>query len=861
MEKASDTEHLPLPPVVSSNALSEIRSSDPGSSSEISKIKGKITDSQADESKLASNTEEFMNLRALINKKKLRASWQISIDNFLEHLYTQIFLSIVNVFALFADDIRCLASPKGADTAFYTLLCIAMGIFVLEIVLSSISKESYLLGFYFWIDAVSTVSMVGDIGWIIPAGSATGQASGIVKKARVTKVVRVVRLVRLVRLLRISKLYKEVQKQKEELKKKAEARRRTAVFPAGSELGAPSLHAQPNLDPSSRSPSTVRRGTTTLSARTQGMVEFKESGVSRKLSDATLQRVVLMVVAMVFCLPLLLLRTWVDQPFVANYASFVLHNSHEVMALSEFKALCQKICDDNKDESRYPLIHINGPDCGPSVFNKDPGELRESERIESEEGNYLLVFDYRPYTRVAAALNIAQTVYICVLLAVAAVLFSRDTSKLLLEPFESIMEKVNKLSQDPMWFCLATTDEGLGIYSFMEKQREQEHKQRKYEMQYLEAFIVRIAKLLAVEFGAAGSQIIVSNLSNYDFLNPIVPGMKVCALFGFCIINSFAETTEVLQTKVIVYLNQIAETIHSTVDKYLGATNKNIGEAFLLLWKIGDGDIEYTPSGPVSKSRVASTIADLALLAYLKIIAKINKLKHILNFNEMEEIKAKLPNYRLKMGFGLHVGWGIEGAIGSIHKIDASYLSPNVNIASRLEAATKQYGVPLLISGQVYEMLSNYVKRYCREIDVVTVKGSVLPLRLFTVDLNTQALRAKECKYEKVESGQKKAIRLKKRKAFQEDLLKGRKNSKMLYASDKDLDLMRAGINQGFIMQYEEGYKSYISGDWPHAVDCFKKALVLNPSDGPTFTLLQYMEMHNGVAPSSWQGYRVLTEK
>jgi class 3 adenylate cyclase len=51
------------------------------------------------------------------------------------------------------------------------------------------------------------------------------------------------------------------------------------------------------------------------------------------------------------------------------------------------------------------------------------------------------------------------------------------------------------------------------------------------------------------------------------------------------------------------------------------------------------------------------------------------------------------------MGFGLHVGWAIEGAIGSFYKIDASYLSPNVNMASRLEAATKQYGVQLLISG------------------------------------------------------------------------------------------------------------------------------------------------------------------
>lgn len=41
------------------------------------------------------------------------------------------------------------------------------------------------------------------------------------------------------------------------------------------------------------------------------------------------------------------------------------------------------------------------------------------------------------------------------------------------------------------------------------------------------------------------------------------------------------------------------------------------------------------------------------------------------------------------MGFGLHLGWAIEGLIGSSFKIDASYLSPNVNMAARLEAATK----------------------------------------------------------------------------------------------------------------------------------------------------------------------------
>jgi len=69
-----------------------------------------------------------------------------------------------------------------------------------------------------------------------------------------------------------------------------------------------------------------------------------------------------------------------------------------------------------------------------------------------------------------------------------------------------------------------------------------------------------------------------------------------------------------------------------------------------------------------------------------------------------------MPNYRVKLGFGLHQGWSIEGAIGSEFKIDASYLSPNVNMAGRLEAGTKMFGVPLLISGPLVSILSPSLK-------------------------------------------------------------------------------------------------------------------------------------------------------
>jgi tetratricopeptide (TPR) repeat protein len=88
------------------------------------------------------------------------------------------------------------------------------------------------------------------------------------------------------------------------------------------------------------------------------------------------------------------------------------------------------------------------------------------------------------------------------------------------------------------------------------------------------------------------------------------------------------------------------------------------------------------------------------------------------------------------MGFGLHVGWAIEGAIGSEYKIDASYLSPNVNMASRLEAATKQYRVPILISHKLYNLLSPAMKGICRPVDRATVKGSNKPITFYAVNVN-----------------------------------------------------------------------------------------------------------------------------
>jgi hypothetical protein len=69
--------------------------------------------------------------------------------------------------------------------------------------------------------------------------------------------------------------------------------------------------------------------------------------------------------------------------------------------------------------------------------------------------------------------------------------------------------------------------------------------------------------LLALGFGEAGSGIIAKNMSGGGDLNPMMPGVKTYAVFGFCDIRNFTDATEVLQTKVMQFVNQIAEVTHS----------------------------------------------------------------------------------------------------------------------------------------------------------------------------------------------------------------------------------------------------------------------------------------------------------
>lgn len=223
-----------------------------------------------------------------------------------------------------------------------------------------------------------------------------------------------------------------------------------------------------------------------------------------------------------------------------------------------------------------------------------------------------------------------------------------------------------------------------------------------------------------------------------------------------------------------------------------------------------------------------------------------------------------MPNFKIKMGFGLHVGWAIEGAIGSIYKIDASYLSPNVNMAARLEAATRQYGVPILMTNKLVENFSKKVQKICREIDRVTVKGSVEPVGLFTVDMNMKNIKPQLKNKMSLVSEQEKKMKHKLSKELFNELARENpleKTNLLFFEHDQDLPLLLEDSQSEFREVFEEGFKMYIDGNWTQAKKFFETCLTMKPNEEPSKVLLNVMGKLMYSAPANWKGYRELTSK
>ena len=85
------------------------------------------------------------------------------IVSILENNYYIIYMCLVTFYALFANDFDILLFDPKHDYIFNLLSTVTFGIFSLEVILSCYARDNYVFTFFFWLDVISTLSLLMEI--------------------------------------------------------------------------------------------------------------------------------------------------------------------------------------------------------------------------------------------------------------------------------------------------------------------------------------------------------------------------------------------------------------------------------------------------------------------------------------------------------------------------------------------------------------------------------------------------------------------------------------------------------------------------------------------------------------------------
>jgi adenylate cyclase len=114
--------------------------------------------------------------------------------------------------------------------------------------------------------------------------------------------------------------------------------------------------------------------------------------------------------------------------------------------------------------------------------------------------------------------------------------------------------------------------------------------------------------------------------------------------------------------------------------------------------------------------------------------AAIDMLDRIDELNKVRELEAQEGGHvyiPINVGVGLNTGIGVVGNMGSDLKFNYSVLGDSVNLASRLEGQTKEYGFPIIVGSKTAMAVKE--KFAILELDFIMVKGKKEPEVIYAI--------------------------------------------------------------------------------------------------------------------------------
>ena len=207
----------------------------------------------------------------------------------------------------------------------------------------------------------------------------------------------------------------------------------------------------------------------------------------------------------------------------------------------------------------------------------------------------------------------------------------------------------------------------------------------------------REKSFIRMAFGHYVSPRVVSQLID----NPAklsLKGEQKCLSVLFSDIRGFTTISEQMSSEQLsAFMNEYLTTMSNCIIDHGGTVDKFIGDAIMAIWGAPLDDENHA---------VHALQAALAMMAQLK-------------KTRQEYAQRGLPV--IDIGIGINTGIMSVGNFGSHERFDYTVMGDNVNLASRLEGANKDYGTNVIISEFTRKELGD--RFFCRYIDTVKVKG------------------------------------------------------------------------------------------------------------------------------------------